>query len=402
MAGRDNGRATPAGALATKPNCSPTRIAFIIEGPGRTTNQAPVGGVSDADIDMQFRPLHQLSCNRRRSRLPQRAIIALAIVSWGATASKAEPTVEVIRDRVYLERDSGPLAMDLYVPHGAGPFPGMLVIHGGAWHMGSRAQFATVAMALAKHGYTAASVSYRLAPQHKFPAQVYDCQAAVRWLRQHASEFKIDPTRIGGYGYSAGGQLVALLGTLDDDDFREAGVPADAPSARLQAVLAGAAPCDFRMLVPHSNRLAYWLGGTPAVKPDAYRDASPAHFVTPDDPPMFFFHGQRDSLVPIRSPQRMIERLVAAGVTAEMYTLPTAGHITPVFDTLALQQAIKFADRHLKSSLANRSTAASRAVGAAGLAAGPGPESRASRAVPGPDSSPSANRLPTTSSPHGQ
>ena len=125
----------------------------------------------------------------------------------------------------------------------------------------------------------------------QFPAQIYDCQAAVRWLRANAAKYKIDPDRIGGYGYSAGGHLVALLGALDDDDFREPGLPADAPSARLQVVVAGGAPCDFRALPADSKRLAYWLGGTPAEKPDAYRDASPANYVTADDPPMFFFHG---------------------------------------------------------------------------------------------------------------
>ena len=310
-------------------------------------------------------------------------------------AMAAEPAVEVIRDRVYIERQSGPLAMDIYLPQGPGPFPGMLVIHGGAWHMGSRAQFATTAMALAEHGYTAASISYRLAPAHKFPAQIHDCQAAVRWLRQRASEFKIDPDRIGGYGYSAGGQLVALLGALDDDDLREEGLPADAPSARLQAVLAGAAPCDFRVLVPNSQRLAYWLGGTPATHPAAYRNASPANFITPDDPPMFFFHGEKDRLVPIGSAQRMVERLVAAGVAAEMYPLPSSGHISPVFDPIAMKQAIGFADKHLKSM------PASRAV--------PSPNSTASRDAgtaaqrwSGPDSSPRTNNASKGTVSHGQ
>jgi acetyl esterase/lipase len=273
------------------------------------------------------------------------------LVPYGALhcpLAKADPAVEVLRDRVYIERASGPLALDLYVPEGAGPFPGMLVVHGGAWHMGTRTQFAMTAMELARHGYAAAAISYRLAPQHKFPAQIHDCQAAVRWLRQHAGEFRIDPARIGGYGYSAGGQLVALLGALGDDELREVGVPADAPSARLQTVLAGAAPCDFRVLVPESRRLAYWLGGTPASHPESYRNASPAYFVTADDPPMFFFHGGQDELVPIDSPQQMVARLVAAGVPAELVTLPSAGHISPVFHPATLAEAIAFADRHLK------------------------------------------------------
>lgn len=259
-----------------------------------------------------------------------------------------EPAVDVLRNRTYVERESGPLAADVYVPRGAGPFPAILVVHGGAWRMGSRVQLAGVAMALAEHGYTAAAISYRLAPEHTFPAQIYDCQAAVRWMRQHASEFKIDPTRIGGFGYSAGGHLVALLGTLDDDDFPEEGIPADAPSARLQVVLAGGAPCDFRELPADSNRLAYWLGGTRAAKADAYRDASPASFITADDPPMYFFHGTQDFLVPISSPTRMAGLLKSAGVTEEMYSVKDAGHIQTMFDRAALEHALAFADRYLK------------------------------------------------------
>jgi triacylglycerol lipase len=271
-------------------------------------------------------------------------------------ANAAEPAVDVMRNRVYAERESGSLSADIYIPQDSGPFPAVLVVHGGAWTMGSRSQLAAVAMALAKKGYTAAAISYRLAPKDPFPAQIYDCQAAVRWLRENAGEFKIDPTRIGGFGYSAGGQLVALLGTLGDDDFREEGVPADAPSARLQAVVAGGAPCDFRLMPANNTQLSYWLGGTRADKPDAYRTASPAAFITADDPPMFFFHGERDHLVPIRSPRRMVELLAGAGVAAEMHTIPDAGHIEALFDRDSLKMALAFADRNLKTQRAASSS----------------------------------------------
>jgi acetyl esterase/lipase len=283
---------------------------------------------------------------RRPTVLRSCACFSLALL-FVANAT-AEPSIDVLRNREYIKRDSGPLAMDIYMPQGAGPFPGVLVVHGGAWTMGSRVQLAAIANALAEHGYTAATVSYRLAPKHPFPAQLYDCQAAVRWMRQHAAELKLDPAHVGGFGYSAGGQLVALLGTLGDDEFREMGVPNDAPSARLQAVVAGGAPCDFRPLPANSTRLAYWLGGTPAEKPDAYRTASPAAFITPDDPPMFFFHGARDLLVPAHSPQRMVALLTAAGVGAEMHLIKDAGHIEALFDRNTLDLALAFADQHLK------------------------------------------------------
>jgi acetyl esterase/lipase len=275
-------------------------------------------------------------------------VISLALLF--PALAVAQPAVDIIRNREYVHRESGPLGMDVYMPRGAGPFPGVLVVHGGAWTMGSRVQLAAIANALAEHGYTAATISYRLAPKHPFPAQIYDCQAAVRWMREHAAELKLDPAHIGGFGYSAGGQLVALLGTLGDDDFREEGVPKNAPSARLQAVVAGGAPCDFRPLPADSKRLAYWLGGTRAEKPGAYRIASPAAFITADDPPMFFFHGARDLLVPAHSPQRMVALLTAAGIGAEMHLIQDAGHIEALFDRKTLDLALTFVDQHLKSN----------------------------------------------------
>jgi acetyl esterase/lipase len=273
----------------------------------------------------------------------------LGIICFARMAS-ADEAYDVIPDQVYVERESGPLKADVYVPRCGGPFPAMLVVHGGAWASGTKAQLSGIAQGLAKLGYVAAAISYRLAPQDQFPAQVYDCQAAVRWLRANAAKYKADPDRIGGYGYSAGGHLVALLGAMDDDDFREPGVAADAPSARLQVVVAGGAPCDFRMLPADSGRLAYWFGGTPAEKPDAYRDASPANYVTNDDPPMFFFHGVDDELVPLRSPRRMVEKLQQAGVPVEMVEIPGAGHIAAVVDRTAMSQAVAFVEKNLKAN----------------------------------------------------
>jgi acetyl esterase/lipase len=179
----------------------------------------------------------------------------------------------------------------------------------------------------------------------------------VRWLREHATEFRLDPARLGGFGYSAGGQLVALLGTLDDDDYREKGVPAGGASTRLQVVVAGGAPCDFRTLPEESRRLAYWLGGTRKEKSNAYRIASPAAFISDDDPPMYFFHGARDLLVPAHSPQRMVALLTAAGVPAKMHVIDYAGHLEALFDRPTLEQALAFADKYLKgdSNAAGRS-----------------------------------------------
>jgi acetyl esterase/lipase len=280
-----------------------------------------------------------------------------------AICQAAEPTIDVLRNQVFVERDSGPLAADVYRPRGTGPFPGMLVVHGGAWRMGARADLAMLAQRLAENGYTAVAIDYRLAPTYKFPAQIYDCQAAVRWMRSHASELKIDPARIGGFGYSAGGHLVALLGTLDDKELREPGLPANAPSARLQVVVAGGAPCDFRVLPGDNERIAFWLGGTRDKLPNEYRDASPASFITADDPPMYFFHGQQDLLVPVASPTEMVKLLKVAHVTAEMCVVKDAGHIQALFDRGALEHGLAFANKYLKTDSVTKSPVESQTGG---------------------------------------
>ncbi len=266
-------------------------------------------------------------------------LVGLEQPVWGEEAG----SVETRFGEVYVERDSGPMKADVYVPRGEGPFPGVVVIHGGAWYIGTRAQLSGVAKLLAQRGMTAVAISYRLAPQHKFPAQIEDCKAAVRWMREQAEALKIDPQRIGGFGYSAGAQLVTLLGTTDADDGLE-GIadPRHAPSTRLQAVAAGGVPCDFRVLEPDSRRLAFWLGGTRREVGELYRLASPRAFVTSDDPPMFFFHGENDDLVPMLSPEAMCASLKAVGVPAELYVVPKIGHIFAPMDRTALTKSVAF------------------------------------------------------------
>jgi triacylglycerol lipase len=276
-------------------------------------------------------------------------LFALLLVLGSARLAAAESTVSEQRDLTYARQGDESLQCDMFIPAGDGPFPGVLIVHGGAWMSGHKGQMAGTAAALARHGYTACSIEYRLAPKYHFPAQIDDCKSAVRWLRTHAKEFKIDPARIGGYGYSAGGQLVALLGVTDRSDGLEGpDATADSPSTRLQCVVAGGAPCDFRSLPADSLRLAYWLGGSRAEKPLLYQQASALHFVTADDPPSFFFHGEEDGLVPVASPRIMVEQLTASHVPATLHAIPAAGHIQAFFNADAGAAAIEFLDKYLQ------------------------------------------------------
>lgn len=215
--------------------------------------------------------------------------------------------------------------------------------------MGSRGQLSGVAQMLAQHGFTAVAISYRLAPAHKFPAQIEDCKEAVRWMRANAERLKIDPDNIGGFGYSAGAHLVSLLGTTGPEDGLEGVTHADSlPSTRLQCVACGGAPCDLRPIPDDVDGLAFFLGGSPATCRDKYRLASPAAFVSADDPPFFFFHGEQDELVPLASPALMQRELQRAGVKSELYIVPKLGHVAASFDREAIERSIRFLAEHLQ------------------------------------------------------
>lgn len=286
------------------------------------------------------------------SSLPARAADAVPVAS-SVTPLRSVGEFDTKYGVTYLERESGSLKADLYIPRGDGQHPGVLVVHGGAWKMGNRAQLSGVAQLLAQAGFSAVAISYRLAPEFKFPAQIEDCKAAVRWMREHADELKLDPERIGGFGYSAGAQLVALLGTTDIKDGLE-GIdhPEQHASTRLQAVVGGGTPCDFRAFPIDEGWLGFWLGGTRRNLPEQYRLASPAAFVSADDPPMFFFHGENDELVPLSLPEGMCASMTTCGCKAELYVIPAIGHTAAAMDRDAVEKSIAFLADQLKSEAA--------------------------------------------------
>ncbi len=267
-------------------------------------------------------------------------------VSAGATPVMPETSdspllnYRVVRNLEYARPDEKPLHLDAYLPKGDGPFPAVLVVHGGAWRFGSKVQLAGYAIALANRGFAAFAINYRLAPQHRFPAQIEDCRAAVKWIRDHAREYDVDPARIGATGYSAGGHLVALLGATPG--------AADHKGTGIQCVVAGGAPCDFRSAPENSRGLAFWLGDSRAKVPDAYRAASPIVFVNEKSAPMFFFGGDADRLVPPDTARAMVKALQAARVDAAIEVIKGASHLQAAMNGEALEHGWKFLEEHLK------------------------------------------------------
>ena len=268
-------------------------------------------------------------------------MLVLIMPVLGQSAVQAENTaVRIVPNQVFAEREDKILKADLFLPPGDGPFPCVLMIHGGAWAGGSRSHMAMHASYLAKHGYAVACITYRFAPTHIFPAQLDDCQAALDWLNEHAAEYHIDTDRIAVWGYSAGGHLACLLAASLSED------SGDQP--QIKAVVAGGAPCDFTNEPLKSQRLKFFLGGSRESVPETYAEASPLTHVTAKCPPVFFFHGTDDRVVPMKNAERMYDRLTELGVPATFFKSEGRGHIGAFNDPKADQEALKFLDGHLK------------------------------------------------------
>jgi len=250
------------------------------------------------------------------------------------------------RNLVYVRRNDTALHADVRRPPGEGPFPGVLVVHGGSWQRGDRERMTAISERLAERGYVAVSIDYRLAPEHRFPAQLHDCQAAVRWMRANAARLRIDPARIAGFGYSAGGHLVGLLATTDFADGLDDATGTPDNDTRLQAAVLGAAPIDLRRFPPNRT-FDRFLGASLDERPDVYAMASPITFVTPDDPPMFLYHGASDWMVDVSQSRLMLEALHNAGVPAAYHETGGGHFATFLFDDGQIAKAIDFLDRWL-------------------------------------------------------
>jgi acetyl esterase/lipase len=211
----------------------------------------------------------------------------------------------------------------------SGPTPCIVFIHGGGWAAGNKSGHDVQVRELAKKGYVAATVGYRFAPKHVFPAQVEDVKCAVRFLRANAEKYQIDKDRIGAVGFSAGAHLSMMLGTMDKGDGCEGeGGNPDQPS-KVNAVVAWFGPTD--LTTPdwpnQSGRLiVQFCGGTKEEKLDVYKQASPLTYVNTGDAPTLLIQGTKDALVPWTQATYMADALTKAGVYGRVDLIFGAGH----------------------------------------------------------------------------
>jgi acetyl esterase/lipase len=234
------------------------------------------------------------------------------------TPSHQDTSVSVKQDVAYGTAGGHPLLLDIYSPNdGTSDLrPALVLIHGGGWTSVDKSTMNGMGMFLARSGFVAFSVDYRLmhGTENLWPTQLDDVQRAVRWIRANATKYRVDRDHIGAFGHSAGAQLAALLGM---EDTRDNSDPALARySSKVQAVVDVSGPSDFT--VNHDPDrdafLAAFFGGDYAHHPTVWQDASPVFHVSRKSSPFLIVHGTKDPDVPIAQSQELTEKLEEARV----------------------------------------------------------------------------------------
>jgi acetyl esterase/lipase len=252
--------------------------------------------------------------------------------SKGDTALK---DTKVFRNLAYIEGGHERNRLDLYLPEKAdGRLPLIVWIHGGAWMAGSKTD-PSPAFMMVRKGYAVASINYRLSQHAVFPAQIEDCKAAIRWLRANADKYHLDPDHIGVWGASAGGHLVALLGTTANvKQWDGHGGNLD-QSSRVQCVVDWFGPTELASMGaegdPPGSPVALLVGGPAQENKDKVRKASPLTYVDKNSAPFLILHGDKDDIVPPKQSELLADALKKAGVEVTLQVVEGNGHGGPGF-----------------------------------------------------------------------
>tara|TARA_R110002072_G_scaffold302710_2_gene487670 strand:- start:196750 stop:197883 length:1134 start_codon:yes stop_codon:yes gene_type:complete len=252
----------------------------------------------------------------------------------------AYANIDIKNDLAYAGTDNPRQKLDLYLPKKRSsdkPLPLIAFIHGGGWKNGDkRGGLRRVATLVESGEFVGASIGYRLTDEAIWPAQIHDCKAAIRWLRAHAEEFGFDPDRIAVMGSSAGGHLVAMLGTSGDVKKLDGNLgDHNDVSSRVNCVIDEYGPTNFLTMNDSPGRMDHLAADSPESKllgqqitkvPELVSEASPVTHVTKDDPPILIIHGTNDPLVPYQQSVVFTETLNAVGVPVILQRIENGEH----------------------------------------------------------------------------
>ncbi len=298
------------------------------------------------------------------------AVLVSAGLPVAAPSKPAPPSPDILvkNDVPYATVDGVKLELDFAAPKAGGPHPCVVLLHGGAWKMGSRKELSrrppadldfgtdgkSLTEILAERGYAAASVSYRLAPKGKFPAQIQDVKTAVRYLRANAKDLNIDPDRIAAYGFSAGGHLAALLGTTAGlKEFEGDLYPEQSSTVCCVVNFFGPADLSLYCETPGIEKAFFkdFLVCTPATKADVFAKASPITHASKASVPFIHIHGTADVVVPVVHSEAFHKKLVEVGAKSTLVEVKGKGHGWFGRDFAdSSETAFRFLGEHLKGT----------------------------------------------------
>jgi len=234
----------------------------------------------------------------------------------------AAANAELRKDIEFANPGGFSLTLDAWVPEGKGPFPTVIIVHGGGFEAGDKTTYVPPLFEpLTKGGFAWFTINYRLAPKHPFPAAVEDCESAVRWVKKNAAAYKVDTRRIALMGESAGGHIVAFSGAKFTRE------------TRVNAVVPFYGPHDLVARAEQEgkvNRNIQQFLALPEPLDDAarakLREASPITYVNRRMPPFLMIHGTEDKPVPYDQSVRMCAAMKKVGVKCEIFTVEGAPH----------------------------------------------------------------------------
>jgi len=286
-------------------------------------------------------------------------IAAFATIILFPLPSMAQDGITRTGDIAFAKVDGRELLLDLYTPTGMTTAPVLIFAHGGGWARGTRDRVPHIGLVHA--GYAIASIDYRLSGEAKFPAQIYDLKAAVRYLRANAVELGIDPNRIGASGSSAGGHLAQLLGITNGSSAHEGNVgDYDNVSSDVSVIVSYYGASNFMTILNQSTKYGYGvrapaldalLGGLPESEPELAHLASPIFYADASDPPLYLLHGDLDPQMPINQSHEIHGKYKELELPVHFEVVHGAQHGgEPFYDDERTAMVRAFLDMHFRNS----------------------------------------------------
>jgi acetyl esterase/lipase len=248
---------------------------------------------------------------------------------------KQYTNIQEKKDIVYSKISDRKLRLDAYFCNTFAKNPAIVILHGGGWKSGNKSQMESFAKEMASKGFSCFNIEYRLSPEAKYPAAIFDVKKAIKYIKTNAHKFHTDPSKIAVLGCSSGGQMAALIGTTNNNSLFEEKDNNNKINSNVQAIIDVDGILAFKH--PESKEgtvAALWLGGSYEEKPEIWEQASALTHTDKNTPPILFiessidrFHAGRDDMIAI---------LNKNGIYNDTKTIPDSPHsfwfLNPWFD----------------------------------------------------------------------